>query len=122
LSKGDAFVAAQLAGIMAAKQTAALIPLAHPLPLASVDVAFEWTADGALRIESQARTAARAAAVYGAIALAAFICWVVLRISDRLIVRIGRTGIQIMTRMMGLLLAALAVQFVITGVQDAMGK
>jgi cyclic pyranopterin phosphate synthase len=59
LSKGDAFVAAQLAGIMAAKHTAALIPLAHPLPLASVDVAFEWTADGALRIESQARTAAR---------------------------------------------------------------
>jgi cyclic pyranopterin monophosphate synthase len=59
LPKGDAFVTAQIAGIMAAKQTAALIPLTHPLPLSSVDVCFEWRADGALRIEAQARTAAR---------------------------------------------------------------
>jgi cyclic pyranopterin phosphate synthase len=59
LPKGDAFVAAQLAGIMAAKQTASLIPLAHTLPLSSVDVRFEWTGDGALRIEAQARTVAQ---------------------------------------------------------------
>jgi len=59
LPKGDAFVAAQLAGIMAAKQTGSLIPLAHPLPLSSVDVRFEWTSDGALRIETEARTVAR---------------------------------------------------------------
>jgi cyclic pyranopterin phosphate synthase len=58
LSKGDAFVAAQIAGIMAAKQTSSLIPLTHPLPLASVDVRFDWQDDGALRIEAQARTAA----------------------------------------------------------------
>ncbi|MBV8490947.1 MAG: cyclic pyranopterin monophosphate synthase MoaC [Candidatus Eremiobacteraeota bacterium] len=55
LPKGDAFVAAQLAGIMAAKATASLIPLAHPVPLAQVDVRFEWTDDG-VRIESEART------------------------------------------------------------------
>jgi cyclic pyranopterin phosphate synthase len=59
LTKGDAFVAAQLAGIMAAKQTAALIPLAHTLPLSSVDVSFDWTAGGLLRIEAQARTVAQ---------------------------------------------------------------
>lgn len=59
LTKGDAFVTAQLAGIMAAKQTATLIPLAHPLPLAAVDVRFEWTPDGALRVEAEARTAAQ---------------------------------------------------------------
>lgn len=59
LPKGDAFVAAQLAGIMAAKQTGTLIPLAHPLPLSSVDVRFEWTSDGALRIETEARTVGR---------------------------------------------------------------
>ena len=59
LPKGDAFVAAQLAGIMAAKQTAALIPLAHPLPLAQVEVAIAWSDDGSLRIEATARTSAQ---------------------------------------------------------------
>jgi cyclic pyranopterin monophosphate synthase len=59
LPKGDAFVAAQLAGIMAAKQTASLIPLAHPLPLSNVDVRLSWQRDGALRIEAQAHTAAQ---------------------------------------------------------------
>jgi cyclic pyranopterin phosphate synthase len=38
LPKGDALATAQLAGIMAAKRTAELIPLCHPLPLSHVDV------------------------------------------------------------------------------------
>jgi cyclic pyranopterin phosphate synthase len=59
LPKGDALVAAQVAGIMAAKQTATLIPLAHSLPLSSVDVRFEWSSDGALHVQTQARTSAR---------------------------------------------------------------
>ncbi len=54
LPKGDAFVAAQLAGIAAAKQTGYLIPLAHPLPLGSVAVHFEWPEPALLRIETQA--------------------------------------------------------------------
>ena len=52
-------MAAQIAGIMAAKQTATLIPLAHPIAAVDVDVRFEWRADGALRIEAAARTAAQ---------------------------------------------------------------
>lgn len=59
LPKGDALVAAQVAGILAAKQTAGLIPLAHPLPLSSVDVRFDWRRDGVLRVEAEARTTAR---------------------------------------------------------------
>jgi cyclic pyranopterin monophosphate synthase len=59
LPKGDAFVAAQLAGILAAKQTAHLIPLCHPLPLASVEVAFAWTEPGVLEIEATAKTSAQ---------------------------------------------------------------
>jgi cyclic pyranopterin phosphate synthase len=43
LPKGDALVTAQLAGIMAAKRTAELIPLCHPLPL--THVAVELTVD-----------------------------------------------------------------------------
>jgi cyclic pyranopterin phosphate synthase len=41
LPKGDALATAQLAGIMAAKRTAELIPLCHPLPLTHVDVRLE---------------------------------------------------------------------------------
>ena len=58
LAKGDAFAAAQLAGIMAAKQTPSLIPLAHAIPLAKVDIAFSWDGD-VLVIESTARTVAQ---------------------------------------------------------------
>ena len=43
LAKGDALSTARIAGIMAAKQTASIIPLCHPLPLdaVQVDLAFE---------------------------------------------------------------------------------
>jgi cyclic pyranopterin phosphate synthase len=59
LPKGDAFVTAQIAGIMAAKQASALIPLTHPLPLSRVDVSFEWIDDTVLRVEAVAATSAQ---------------------------------------------------------------
>ncbi len=59
LPKGDAFVAAQIAGIFAAKRTGELIPLCHPLPLDAVEVRFAWDSDTVLRIETQATTSAK---------------------------------------------------------------
>jgi cyclic pyranopterin monophosphate synthase len=44
--KGDALEVARLAGIMAAKRTAELIPLCHPLPLALVDVDLRLCENG----------------------------------------------------------------------------
>jgi cyclic pyranopterin phosphate synthase len=41
LPKGDALTTAQLAGIMAAKRTAELIPLCHPLPLSNVELTLD---------------------------------------------------------------------------------
>jgi len=41
LKKGDVFGAAQLAGVMAAKKTAELIPLCHPLPLTHINLELE---------------------------------------------------------------------------------
>jgi cyclic pyranopterin phosphate synthase len=40
--KGDVFAVAQVAGIMAAKNTAQIIPMCHPLALSGVDIEFEW--------------------------------------------------------------------------------
>ena len=44
--KGDVLAAARIAGIMAAKKTAELIPLCHPLALDAVTVEFAFEADG----------------------------------------------------------------------------
>src|SRR5687767_5530741 len=41
LPKGDVLTTAKVAGVLAAKQTPSLIPLAHPLALESVDVTFD---------------------------------------------------------------------------------
>lgn len=58
LPKGDALATAQLAGIMAAKRTAELIPLCHPLPLTHVDVALE-VGDARVDITAAAETTAQ---------------------------------------------------------------
>ena len=58
LPKGDALATAQVAGIMAAKRTAELIPLCHPLPLSVVDVRLELAAGG-VAIEASAETVAQ---------------------------------------------------------------
>jgi cyclic pyranopterin phosphate synthase len=58
--KGDAFVTARLAGVGAAKRTAELIPLCHPLPLDRVDVELTPKPDdGAVEITAEARATAR---------------------------------------------------------------
>lgn len=55
LPKGDALVTARLAGVMAAKRTADLIPLCHPLALSHVDVTLV-VGDGVVEIETTAST------------------------------------------------------------------
>ncbi len=56
--KGDVRAVAEIAGVMAAKRTADLIPLCHPLMLSSVKVAVEPLADGAgLGVTARVRTA-----------------------------------------------------------------
>jgi cyclic pyranopterin phosphate synthase len=56
VKKGDPLQTARLAGIMAAKQTSALIPLCHPLALTHVGVELTPTRRG-YRIEARVRTA-----------------------------------------------------------------
>jgi len=60
LPKGDVLAVARLAGIQAAKRTADWIPLAHSIPLDSVDLAFRVDPEGGcVRIEATARAHAR---------------------------------------------------------------
>ncbi len=55
--KGDPLEVARLAGIMAAKRTADLIPMCHPLPLAHVDVSLQLCENG-VAITSKVTTTA----------------------------------------------------------------
>lgn len=58
LPKGDALTTAQLAGIMAAKRTAELIPLCHPLPLTNVEVSLD-VGESVVQITTVAETTAQ---------------------------------------------------------------
>ena len=60
--KGDVLAVARTAGILAAKQTAQLVPLCHPLPIDAVEVALSTDAAGSLHIEATVRVTARTGA------------------------------------------------------------
>jgi len=97
------------------KEDSAITPLAMPM------LAGPGAISTVMVLAAQARTMPRKAIVYASIVVTALASWIVLRVAERLIERIGQTGIRVMTRIMGLLLAALAVQFVIGGAQEALG-
>ena len=57
VKKGDVLAVAQVAGIMAAKQTASLIPMCHPLMLTSVDISFDLNqTDDSIVISARVKT------------------------------------------------------------------
>lgn len=61
LPKGDAVAVARLAGIQAAKRTAELVPLAHPLPLDRVEVSIA-PCEGGVLVRSEVVATARTGA------------------------------------------------------------
>jgi cyclic pyranopterin phosphate synthase len=86
--KGEVVNVARLAGIMAAKQTATLIPLCHPLPLSAVDVDFRPQRDG-FEIEATARTSAQTGVemeALTAVALAALTLYDMVKAVDKAVV------------------------------------
>ena len=58
--KGNVFATAHLAGVMAAKRTSEIIPLAHSIPVESIEVAFSLDGEtSSVGIEARVRTRAR---------------------------------------------------------------
>jgi multiple antibiotic resistance protein len=95
------------------KEDVALTPLAMPM------LAGPGAISTIMVLSGQASSMPEKLAVYTAIVVTMAIAWIVLRVGERLVLRMGETGIRVMTRIMGLLLAAIAMQFVITGASDA---
>jgi cyclic pyranopterin phosphate synthase len=85
VKKGDPLQAARLAGIMAAKRTASLIPLCHPLPLTGVDVELLPRPRG-YDIEARVRTTAQTGVemeALTAVAVAALTVYDMLKAADK---------------------------------------
>jgi multiple antibiotic resistance protein len=95
------------------KEDVALTPLAIPM------LAGPGAISTAIVIAGQARGAAQTVVVYASIVLTGFISYLSLRLGEPLLGRLGKTGIRVVTRIMGLILAAVAVQFVFSGVREA---
>ena len=98
-----------------AKEDVALTPLAIPM------LAGPGAISTAIVVAGQARGAAQTIVVYVAIGLTGLISFLSLRLGEPLLRRLGKTGIRVVTRIMGLILAAVAVQFVFSGVKEAFG-
>jgi multiple antibiotic resistance protein len=99
-----------------AKDDVAVTPLAMPM------LAGPGAISTVMVLSGQARTTPQTVVVYASIVLTLAISWITLHLAEKLVLRIGQTGIRVMTRIMGLLLAAIAVQFVITGVTEAIAS
>lgn len=59
MKKGDVLAVAQVAGVMAAKNTSDWIPMCHPLQLSGVDIQFQWQKEGEeykLEVEATVKT------------------------------------------------------------------
>lgn len=96
------------------KEDVAITPLAMPM------LAGPGAISTIIVLAGQARSMTEKSILLAAIVLTMAISLVVLRLGENLVRLMGQTGIRVMTRIMGLLLAAIAVQFVITGARDAL--
>jgi cyclic pyranopterin phosphate synthase len=99
IAKGDVLSVARIAGIMAAKRTAELIPLCHPLPLTDVQVQIDAddTLPG-LRVEATARTVGKTGVEMEAITAVAVTCVTVYDMVKSLDKRVLISGIKLLEK------------------------
>jgi len=93
----------------------AVIPLGIPMLAGPGSIAMVTVLMG-----QAGRDAARVGIVVGCIVLTGLLCFLLLRASSIVERTLRRTGMNILNRLMGLILAAVAVQFVVSGVADVL--
>jgi multiple antibiotic resistance protein len=97
------------------KEDVALTPLAIPM------LAGPGAISTVIVLSGQAHGLLESGVVYGSIVLTGIVSFFALRVGEPLLGRLGKTGIRVVTRVMGLILAAVAAQFVLSGVKEAFG-
>jgi multiple antibiotic resistance protein len=98
-----------------AKEDVAVTPLAIPM------LAGPGAISTVIVLSGQAHGLLENGVVYGSIVLTGVVSFLALRVGEPLLGRLGKTGIRVVTRIMGLILAAVAAQFVLSGVKEALG-
>jgi len=97
LPKGDALAAAQLAGIMAAKRAAELIPLCHPLPLSHVAVELE-VGEAEVTVLASAETTAQTGVEMEALTAAAVAALTVYDMAKAVDKELEITGVRLLEK------------------------
>jgi len=93
------------------KEDVGIMPLGVPMLAGPGAISTVMVLSGA------SQNAVTTLGVYGAIALTAFLSYVTLAAAARVERQLGQTGMRILTRLMGLVLCAIAVQFIIDGIK-----
>lgn len=87
------------------------------IPLGIPTLAGPGSITTVITLTAQADSRWQLAGLYGAIVAVMLVSWAVLAIAPRIAQRVGRTGLNVMTRIMGLIVMVVGVQFIIDGVR-----
>lgn len=93
------------------KEDIGIIPLGLPM------LAGPGAISTVMVLAGQSNTTLTTLAVYGAVALTAVVSYLTLATATMVERRLGQTGMRILTRLMGLVLCAIAVQFIVDGIK-----
>ncbi|HEY4485706.1 MAG TPA: MarC family protein [Nitrospiria bacterium] len=93
----------------------AIIPMAIPM------LSGPGAISTVVVLAAQAGTSAHWGVLLAAIGLNTVLVYLILRSSARVVVLLGETGMKVLTRILGIILASLSVQFILTGVRNALG-
>ena len=98
-----------------AKEDVAIIPLAMPM------LSGPGAISAVIVLTAQATTVGMMGALIAAIGINAALVYLILRSSSRVVALFKETGMRILTRILGIILASLAIQFILTGIQNHLG-
>ena len=87
------------------------------IPLGIPTLAGPGALTTVITLATQADTLAKRASVYLGIVVVMLVSWVILSVAPALFRRLGRTGLNVMTRIMGLIVMVIGTQFIIDGVR-----
>ena len=87
------------------------------IPLGIPTLAGPGSITTVITLTAQADTRMELVGLYGAIVAVMVLSWMVLAVAPFIVERVGRTGMNVMTRLMGLLIMVIGVQFIIEGVR-----